>query len=160
MDINFSLEPLKAQVSQSIAALEKCNDMTRRYGLELSRTQIQNLVAHRFAALKENKRMEFGPGILEKLITAFCDSPYIDQENYEATLLELQELFYHFKNEALEMLSDDELILSMQTGFNGPAQGSLEYLAGEWIETLTRRMRSDGWGYELTFDTEDDADEW
>jgi hypothetical protein len=156
MDMKFSIEPKKHQLAREIDAIEKCNAYTAPYGLVLSRTQIQNLVAHRFAALKQTRRMEFGQGILEKLIEAFCDSPYIHESNYEETLLELQDMFYHFKNEVFEQLSDDELILSMKTGFNGPGHGSLEYVAGTWVETLTRRMRTGGWGFEETIDSEEE----
>jgi len=158
MAMEFSIEPKKHQITREIDTIEKCNAYTAAYGLVLSRAQIKNLVAHRFDALKQTRRMEFGTGVLEKLIDAFCDSPYISESNYEETLLELQDMFYHFKNEAFEQLSDDELILSMKTGFNGPGHGSLEYLAGTWVETLTRRMRTGGWRFEETFDFEE-ADE-
>ena len=47
---------------------------------------------------------------IKKLIEAFCDSPYIMQSNYEETLEELQDIFYFFKEEAMEQISDDELI--------------------------------------------------
>ena len=47
---------------------------------------------------------------IKKLIEAFCDSPYIMQSNYEETLEELQDIFYFFKGEAMEQISDDELI--------------------------------------------------
>ncbi len=160
MRISFSIEPIKNQMQQSIADIHKCNAFTAKYGLTLSKAEIQNLVAHRFAVLKETRRMEFGTGILEPLIYAFCDSPYIDSSNYEQTLLALQDMFYQFKNEVFEQLSDEELILSMKTGFNGAAQGSLEYLAGTWVETLARRMRCGGWGYEETVEVTPDEDEW
>jgi hypothetical protein len=42
--------------------------------------------------------VEFGRGITKMLIEAFCDSPYIYQDNYEMTILELLESFYYFKN--------------------------------------------------------------
>ena len=160
MDINFSIEPIQNQIDQDVEAIQKCNVFTEQYGLTLTISQIQKLVTQRFIALKQTKRIEFGGGILKKLIEAFCDSPYIHKDNYEEILLELQDMFYQFKGEVFEQLSDDELILSMKTGFNGAAQGSLDYLAGKWVETLTRRMRCGGWGYEETIDDETDTDEW
>ena len=47
------------------------------------------LINKRFEALKNTGRIEFDEGILKKLIEAFCDSPYIMQNNYEETLEEL-----------------------------------------------------------------------
>lgn len=41
--------------------------------------------------------MEFGAGILGRIAEAFCDSPWISQEDYEQTLHEVTGLFYEFK---------------------------------------------------------------
>jgi hypothetical protein len=122
--------------------LRECNLFTGRYGLSLSEAQIERLVVRRFGALRDTGRVEFGEGILKKLIYAFCDSPYLFQENYEDTLLELQDSFYYFKGEADERLSDDELIGFMKQVFDGPAQGSLEYLSGTSLEELCRDARN------------------
>lgn len=88
--------------------------------------------------LRAAGRIEFGGGILPKLIRAICDSPFIEQENYADVLAELQEIFYHFKNETRDRLTDDELIELMVGVFNGRAQGSAEYLAGLTAEALAR----------------------
>ena len=80
---------------------------------------------------------------MPKLIQAFCDSPYIDQENYANTLAELQETFYYFKTEAMDRFSDDELIDYMVKVFNGRAQGSAEYLSGTSLEALARYARTE-----------------
>ena len=37
-------------------------------------------------------------GVIEKIILAFCDSPYISMHNYEETIHELLEIFYYYKN--------------------------------------------------------------
>ena len=65
---------------------------------------------------------------IKKLIEAFCDSPYIMQSNYEETLEELQDIFYFFKEEAMEQISDDELIEFMKRDFDGKCQGSIVVL--------------------------------
>lgn len=122
-------------------ALAACNELTARYGLALSEKQMMALTERRFQALKAVGRVEFGEGILQKLIYTFCDSPYISQNNYEETLSELQDIFYYFKNESMERLSDDELLEAMKAVFDGKAQGSLEYLAGTALETLCRALR-------------------
>ena len=78
---------------------------------------------------------------IKKLIEAFCDSPYIMQSNYEETLEELQDIFYFFKEEAMEQISDDELIEFMTRDFDGKCQGSIEYLSGTSLEELCRGTR-------------------
>ncbi len=141
MDRSFSLESVNQQTAHTIDTLKACNQMTARFGLTLSDVQISNLIAHRFIALKKTNRIEFGEGVLKKLIEAFCDSPYIEQEHYEITLIELQDIFYYFKGETMERLSDDELIAAMKTVYNGKAGGSLDYVAGTSLEVLSRALR-------------------
>lgn len=95
----------------------------------------------RIKALNDTGRIEFGTGILKKLVDAFCSSPYISQENYVDTIIELQDIFYYFKNESMERISDDELIEYMKNHFDEECQGSLEYLMGTSLEELCRDLR-------------------
>lgn len=99
------------------------------------------LVTARFAALEETGRVEFGGGVIEKLEYAFCDSPYVDGENYAAVLGELQSLFYYYKNESAEALSDDELIGEMKRIFDGEAAGDLSALSDN-LDGLCREIRA------------------
>lgn len=128
-------------VEEAKNEIRSCNSFTERFGLSLSEQEIGELVRGRSEALKNTGLIEFGGGILPKLIHAFCDSPYIDQETYAATLAELQEAFYYFKGEAQERFSDDELIEFMEAVFNERAQGSAEYLIGTSLEALCRYAR-------------------
>ena len=120
-----------------IANIKKCNEYTSKYGLVLSDNQISNLLERRKETLKETGRIEFREGIVDKLIKEFCDSPYINKENYAETLYELIEIFYEYKNETMELIADDELIEFMKKSFDGICQGDLEYLSG----TVMYRMR-------------------
>lgn len=144
MNNNFALEPIRMQMLAAAQELRACNELTARFGLVLSETQIQCLVERRFTALRDTGRIEFGEGILKKLIYAFCDSPYITQENYEETILDLQDSFYYFKNESMDRIADDELIEFMKIVFDGRAQGSFDYLSGTSLEELCRFAR-EGW---------------
>ena len=139
---NFALSPAGLQRVQALRELRECNDYTSRYGLSLTEQQMLTLVEKRFESLREAGRVEFGQGVLQKLIYAFCDSPYISAENYEDALLELQDSFYYFKNECLDLLSDDGLIDYMKRHFDSECQGSLEYLSGTTLEELCRDIRS------------------
>ncbi|MGE5330002.1 MAG: DUF6323 family protein [Deltaproteobacteria bacterium] len=145
MDERFDMTIVNIQKLQTAEELRECNELTVRFGLFLSEHQIQSLVEKRFEALKNTGRIEFGQGILKKLITEFCDSPYIIQENYEDTILELQDAFYYFKNESNDLISDEELITFMKQKFDGVCQGSLEYLSDMTLEELCRNTR---YGYE------------
>ncbi|MDU7455287.1 MULTISPECIES: DUF6323 family protein [Clostridium] len=141
MSENFALTIQNMKKKQLAMEIKKCNEVTMRYGVTLSDTQIENLINKRFESLKSTGRVEFGDGILKELIEAFCDSPYIIQENYEETLEELQDIFYFFKGEAMDQIADDELIEFMKEYFNGECQGSIEYLSGTNLEELCRDTR-------------------
>lgn len=141
MQQDFSLTVTEAQKAQDLQQLEKCNELSARFGLILTGQQMENLAAQRWEALAATGRVEFGAGILPKLIEAFCDSPFLSPANYEAALAELQSSFYYFKNECHDLISDDELIAFMQHVFNGRAQGSLEYLSGTSLDELCRNTR-------------------
>lgn len=152
MSEKFSLEPIKMQMLVATQELRECNEFTIQFGLFLSESQIQSIVNQRFTALKDTGRIEFGEGIIKKLVYAFCDSPYISKETYEQTIIELQDSFYYFKNESNDLISDDELIEFMKRIFDGKAQGSLEYLSGTSLDELCRNTR---YGYEI-----DDTDRY
>lgn len=141
MDNSFALQLIASQKIQTGQELRECNELTAPFGLSLSEVQIQSIVERRFGALKDTGRVEFGIGILKMLVTAFCDSPYLSQDNYEDTLLELQDSFYFFKNESEDRIPDDELVTFMRKHFDGICQGSIEYLNGTSLEDLCRNTR-------------------
>ena len=134
---NSYLEIVNQRKQIEIANIKKCNEYTNKYGLILSDNQISNLLEKRKETLKETGRIEFREGIIDKLIKEFCDSPYINQENYAKTLYELIEIFYEYKNETMDLITDDELLAFMKKSFDGICQGNLEYLSG----TILYKMR-------------------
>lgn len=85
--------------------------------------------------------MSLGGGIIDQLIEAFCDSPFLCQENYAPTLQSLIELFYQYKNETSDQLRDEELIRAMKEAFDGICQGSLALLAERELDRLAREIR-------------------
>lgn len=117
-----------------------CNEKTAAYGLILTEKQAAALTAIRADTLKKTGRIEFGNGVMDKLILAFCDSPYISKETYEDTLHELIDLFYSFKNETADRVSDDTLIETMKQAFNGDCCGSLELLSGTALPAFVREL--------------------
>lgn len=137
---------------QAVNEVMKCNDLTVKFGLVLTETQALVLVETRSFALKENGRIEFGGGVIDKIINEFCDSPYLSMHNYEETLHELLETFYYYKNETLDLISDDDLVKYMKNAFDGICQGSLELLSGRELYKLARNLR-----YGYAPDYSDDA---
>ncbi|UZT81443.1 DUF6323 family protein [Caproicibacterium sp. BJN0003] len=152
MRSDFTMVPKKLEKKELLGLMQDCNQITERFGLSLSDKQIQNLEEHRIKALQNTGRIEFGEGILKKLAYAFCDSPFLLPNSYEETLIELQDLFYYFKTESMERISDDELIEAMKEIYNGKAQGSLSYLSQTALEDLCRNLRFD------SFDSVDGRD--
>lgn len=121
--------------------LQACNERTARYGLVLTETQTAMLVQARRHALQQAGRVEFTEGILPQLIYEFCDSPCLVPAQYAQTLQQLQELFYYFKTQSEERLSDEELLCAMRRLYD-ESGGSVDYLAGTGLELLCRALRA------------------
>ena len=85
------LEVLQSRKEKKeLSVLMQCNEKTESFGLSLTEEDAHELVLCRNASLKKYRRVEFGEGILDKLIFTFCDSQYINQENYREVMEELQ----------------------------------------------------------------------
>lgn len=122
--------------------LERSKRFAAVFGLELTEADWADLEKSRRTALKDCGLVEFGDGILPKLIEAFCDSPYLAPDSGVETLCDLQEVFYGLRSDAGDWASDEELLLWMQQVFNGLAQGSAEYLAALRPAELMRLAQS------------------
>lgn len=120
----------------------QCNEFTSEYGLKLSEEDVKEIVKTRNMALEKSGRIEFNGQIINKIITNFCDSPYISQYNYSDTINELVEIFYNYKNETLDYISDDELIEIMKENFDNYCQGSLELLEGKVLYKIADNIRN------------------
>ena len=138
-----------------IQKVMQTNQYTERFGLVLSEEEANFLVQERSSSLRQEQRVEFGEGILPKLIFQFCDSPYLSQDNYVESIVRLQEIFYLYKNESLDDLSDDELLDYMKEKFDGVCQGDFEYLEGTVLEEFARNVRSESRKYMGSFREEE-----
>lgn len=143
MALNFELIPFASGLIQKQAADEllKWNPYTARYGLQLTSDQAAELVETRNHALTQNGRIEFGGGVLEKIVEKFCNSPYLHTRNYPQTLHQLTEIFYYYKNETMDLISDDELLDFMKASYDGVCHGSLSLLSGRELYYLARNLR-------------------
>ena len=143
------------QLEAAKRELRSCEELNRRYGLVLTEEDITELVELRGQALRSTGRVEFGGGILPKLIRAFCNSPYVDYRNYAPVLADLLDAFYYFKNESEDLFSDDDLIEFMASVFNGRAEGSTVLLCSISLEDLclwARNGFTDPYADEEVFD--------
>lgn len=109
--------------------------------LVLSQQQSLALRGTAETALRNAGRIEFGPGIVDPLVEVFSDSPYLSAENCEETLAELVSLFYIFKNETLDRISDEALIKYMKKSFDGECAGSVELLASDVLPALAAKVK-------------------
>ena len=126
------------QVSQ----IMKTNEESKENGLVLSEEEAIALVEAKRDTLREERRVELGDSISPKLIRAFADSSFINQEDYAQTLARLQEIFFLYKNESMDMVSDDELLGIMKNAYENESGGDLEYLEGTALEDFARKVRA------------------
>ena len=92
-------------------------------------------------ALKQTRRIEFGPGAIDPIIEVFSDSPYITRDNCEEIFSELITLFYTFKNETLDRIGDEALSRYMKKAFDGECCGSIELLESRALPALAKKVR-------------------
>lgn len=152
-DIGSALA-LRAQ-ERFLEELREVNTISARFGLKLSEQGMLALSQARTLALSDHGRVELGASAVRSIVDGFCDSPYLLQEDYEATLLELVDAFYYFKNACGEQLTDAELIEAMRARYDA-YDGSIEAVFGTTLESLCRARR---FGLEEEEDWEDDDDE-
>jgi len=143
---------------QFLAELRTVNETSSRYGLTLSEQGMQEIAQARTRALFDQGRVELGVSAVKSIVDGFCDSPYLLQDDYEATLLELVDAFYYFKNACGDQLADDELIQAMRERYDTYA-GSVEAVIGTSLEAMCRARRFGLVEEAVVEDLEDDDDE-
>lgn len=117
------------------------NKVTEKYGLFLTKEEATDLVNNRNATLKEVGRIELGSGILEKLIYEFCDSSYLYKDEYLDILEELTNIFYKYREEFDEKLTDEQIIKYMRNKFDTTCNGSLELLVYKELDYLKEHLK-------------------
>lgn len=130
-------------LEQAKEELRSYNAFSEAFGLTLGEEDISELVTGGADAFLNHGGLASYVETLQKLIYAFCDSPFMEQDIYVRTLAQLQEAFGYFRTEAQEAYSDDELIAFMLNVYNGRAQGSAEFLIGISLEALIRYARDE-----------------
>ena len=143
-----------------IGHITELNDITTKYGISISKEDAKLLMEEKTNSLREKQRVEFGEGVLTRLISTFCDSTYLYQENFTESIARLQDIFYEYKNESMDELTDSELIDYMKLAFDGECRGSLDYLEETVLEKFARDIREKGQKFlEYYFKKGDNLDE-
>ena len=125
-----------------VGQILKTNETSKENGLTLTEEEAKALVAARGDTLREERRVEFGDSISPKLIRTFADSSFINQEDYAEIIARLQEIFFLYKNESMDMVTDDELLAIMKKAYENESAGDLEYLEGTALEAFARSVRA------------------
>ena len=144
MDENWMEQFQKQNLSTQLLLT---NQYTQQYGLVLTQEDTELILEGRKNALQEQRRVEFGESILPRIIFEFCDSAYVRQDNYTQTLLRLQEIFFLYKNEMEDEITDDELLHFMKEQFETICYGDLEYLEGTCLTGFAEAIRAGYRGY-------------
>ncbi len=136
------------QGKNQLAKIIEANAYTEEFGLALTDAEARALVEKRNEALRTEGRVEFGAGILPKLIYAFCDSDYVNADEWGGFLGRLTEIFYLYKNEMNDEITDDELIAFMRQQYEEVCRGDLDYLEDTCLELFAEAVRAGYRGYQ------------
>jgi hypothetical protein len=117
------------------------NLKSKIHGLVLSEKDAREIIESRNHVLKSLGRVELGVDVITKLISIFCNSPYINQADYCTIINELVEAFYYIKNETLDQIDDDDLILTMKDFFDNRCYGSTDLLLNRELESLAKYIK-------------------
>lgn len=130
------------QEQSQLQALIAANQHSQKFGLTLTEAQAKTILQERRQTLQEQQRVEFGASITEKIIYTFCSSPYLNQNNYAEAISRLQEIFFLYKNEMQDEITDDELLQLMKEQFEKMCFGDLDYLANTCLYNFAQAIRA------------------
>lgn len=130
--------------------VQETNQYTEQFGLVLSEKDVRLLLVEKKDILKMQQRVEFGQSILPQIIYTFCDSSFISQSNYVETLIRLQEIFYLYKNEMQDEITDEELLSFMKEQFETVCYGDFNYLESTCLDIFAQAIRAGYRDYQKT----------
>ena len=135
---------------KKLEILVQTNKTAGRYGLVLSSQDALMIADAEKNTLKEHRRIELGEGIAPRIIYEFCDSAYINQDSYAETIVRLQEIFYIYKNEMLDDISDEELLCIMKEFFEYVCRGDLDFLENTCLADYAEAARAGYDGHKIS----------
>lgn len=108
-------------------------------GLNLTRDQLARVATARRDALAELDRVEFAAGVIDELVVAFADSPFLGGVAVGDALVDVVALFYAVRDDVPVDVPDDEVLVALRAAFDG-VEGEVEALdAPELARALAAR---------------------
>ena len=101
------------------------NEHTVTHGIILSESDCTEIAQCRGDLLVENERIEVGSGAVRRIIEEFCDSGYINQQNFKDTVQGLLECFYAIKTETEDKVDDETVLEFLKYVFENDAGGDV-----------------------------------
>lgn len=133
----LDLKKMQQEVQiQSINEIMQCNKVTSNYGIVISQKQALELMKVHQEIIQELGRMSVNYHVIKTLIIAFCNSAFINKYNQQEIFYELIEIFYYYRDALDTFISDEQIVSYMQCAYEGPCQGSLEYLGDAILEKI------------------------
>ena len=83
-------------------------------GLLLTREEVLQLCEKRNEVLVQCERLELNGSIMDQLIDAFMDCPYITRDEFADVMEEVIEVFYIMKNVCLDLIDDQTMMHYMR----------------------------------------------
>lgn len=105
--------------------LSTLNKHTEQYGIVLSSKDCTDIAECRSELLVENERIEVGAGAVRKIIEEFCDSGFVNQQNFRDTVEGLLECFYTIKTETEDQVDDDTVLAFLKYVYENDAGGDV-----------------------------------
>lgn len=117
------------------------NEEINNYGLSLTKDEALSIIEKRNESLEDNGRIEFNNVLVKKLIIEFASSSYITKDNFAETIYDLIDIFYFYKNETYDKLSDNELISIMRDSYDNECEGSLDLLQCRTLDKISQAIK-------------------
>lgn len=138
--MNFDLIKYDSEnsIKLTVDRILNYNEKLSQHGLILSEKQALEIARSRSDSLVSNGRIDFDCSVTEKLIGAFSDSSFLDQDSFASAICQFTDIFYFFKNETLDKIDDNMLVNIIKDTFENECGGDIDFVFDVLMEKLTR----------------------
>lgn len=121
------------------------NEHTAMRGIVLSERDCTEIAQCRGNLLVESERIEVGSGAVRRIIEEFCESGYVNQQNFKSVVQDLLECFYTIKTETEDKVDDETVLEFLKYIFENDAGGDVSKIYFcDAFEHFINTGRSDG----------------
>lgn len=136
--VDLSLAALSMHCQTRQDDLVECEKTLATHNLELARDELQALLLAQNELLMQAGRVQIGGSVLPALIDEFASSCSLDGGKPAETLTELQEAFYHLRDDAPAHIPDAAILSGLRIAFEGEACGCVEAVESMGIAAVLR----------------------